>query len=101
MSELSLSQDIISLRGEVSFKTVTGLSQQLQELVQPQVRTLDCSGVTKADSSIVALLLVAMKLARSAGASVTITGAPQAVSRLVHLYDVDGIIPGLVNTGHD
>lgn len=89
MNELSLNQDVIYLQGEVKFTTVTSLSQQLYRLMQPNVRALDCSGVTEVDSSIVALLLAALKLAKTRGASCSITRLPESVSRLVKLYDLE------------
>ena len=49
MSECSLSQGTIYLRGEVSFATVTNLHRQLQTLMHTGAHTMDCSGVTKVD----------------------------------------------------
>ena len=89
MNECSLDQDVIYLRGEVSFATVTNLHRQLHLLMQPEVRALDCSGVTKVDSSITALILVALRLAKDAGASFHIVQLPEAVSRLMKLYDLE------------
>lgn len=89
MSDLSIVQNVIYLQGEVSFKTVTRLNQQLHTLMQPQVLALDCSGVTKVDSSIAALLLAAIKIARATGMNFSITQPPETVCRLAKLYDLE------------
>ena len=92
MSEWVLSQDVIYLRGEVSVKTLAGLSEQLQQLLTAQVHRLDCSGVTKVDSSIAALLLMAIKCAGARDIRLAISGLPQSVSRLIKLYDLEDVI---------
>jgi len=89
MSELLINQNIIYLRGEVKFSTVTRLSQQLHQLMRADVRALDCSGATEVDSSIVALLLASLKLANTVGANFRVTQLPDAVNRLVKLYDLE------------
>jgi phospholipid transport system transporter-binding protein len=91
MSECSLSQGTIYLRGEVSFATVTNLHRQLQTLMHTGAHTMDCSGVTKVDSSITALILVALRLAKDAGTDLRIIKLPEAVSRLMKLYDLEAI----------
>lgn len=92
MSELSLDQDVIYLRGDVKFTTVTSLSQQLHRLMQAKVRLFDCSEVKAVDSSIVALLLAALKLAKTTGASCSIVQLPESVRRLVTLYDLEELL---------
>ena len=92
MNELSLNQGVIYLRGEVKFLTVTRLSQQLCELMQPNVHALDCSGVTQVDSSILALLLVALKRARKTHANFSLKQLPEAVNKLVTLYDLEALV---------
>lgn len=96
MSELILSKHVLYVRGEVSFKTVTHLREQLQRTVhtnvQSNIRTLDCSGVTKVDSSIAALLLAALTLVRASGTTLSITQLPPAASKLLKLYDLDVVI---------
>jgi phospholipid transport system transporter-binding protein len=89
MNELTLSNNTIYLRGEVSFRTVSNLSQQLYKLMRLQAHTLDCSDVTKVDSSIVALLLVALKHAKEIGTNFSITQLPEAANSLVKLYDLE------------
>lgn len=96
MSELILREHVLYVRGEVSFKTVTHLRAQLQRTVhtsvQSNMRTLDCSGVTKVDSSIAALLLAALTLVSASGTTLSITQLPPAASKLLKLYDLDVVI---------
>ncbi len=96
MNELILSEHVLYVRGEVSFKTVTHLREQLQRTlhtsVQSNIRTLDCSGVTKVDSSIASLLLAALSLTKAAGTKLSIAQLPPAASKLLGLYDLDGVI---------
>jgi phospholipid transport system transporter-binding protein len=89
MSDLSIREQVIYLQGEVTYATVTQLSKRLHGLMQQQVRGLDCSGVTRVDSSITALLLVALKLANKNEADFSISQLPEAVSKLVKLYDLE------------
>lgn len=108
MSELTLSEHVLYVRGEVSFKTVTHLRAQLQRIIQTElqanrqsdkqsdkqssVHTLDCSGVTKVDSSIASLLLAALALTNTSAAALSIIRLPPAAIKLLKLYDLDGII---------
>jgi phospholipid transport system transporter-binding protein len=94
MNELSIVNNIIYLRGEVSFKTVANLNQHLHKLVQktsPGINTLDCSGITKVDSAIAALLVVVLKISKKSGTTITITHLPESVSKLIKLYDLQEI----------
>lgn len=90
-SELLLDKDVIYLRGEVSFTTAASLSRKLHQLMMSKVRELDCKSVTIVDSSIAALLLVVLRHAKVAGEKISITQLPQAVSRLIRLYDLEEI----------
>lgn len=89
MSELSLSDGVLYLRGEVSFVTVANLNRQLHVLMQPQVRAMHCGGVTKVDSSITAFMLIALRLAKQVGAGFSIIELPESVNRLVKLYGLE------------
>jgi phospholipid transport system transporter-binding protein len=89
--ELLQCEDVIYLRGEVSFTSVSGLSNQLHKtMLSNRVSALDCSGITKVDSSIVALLLVALKCAKATGADFSVTKLSPAVDTLIKLYDLEG-----------
>ncbi len=92
MSKIQQFEGVIYLQGEVSFETVTLLRNHLQSSIKPGVHSLDCSGVTKVDSSIASLLLVALALANDAGLSLTFNNLPAAAGKLLKLYDLDGII---------
>lgn len=87
--EITLSKGTIFLRGEVSYQTAGDLSVTLPELMQLKAQTLDCSGVTQMDSAIVAMLLVALGLAKKLGVDFKIVGLPETAVSLINLYDLD------------
>ena len=93
MSELILIHTVIYLRGEVSFSTVTKLRHQLLNLIHSDVTTLDCSGITKVNSSVTALLFVALKIAKKVKTNIAILGLPVAVNNLIMLYDLQALNP--------
>lgn len=92
-SEFSLDNGILILQGEVTFATVTALEQQLNTLLTTEVRQLDCSAVARVDSSIMALLLSALGLAKTRNIALTILPLPDAVATLSRLYGLDELFP--------
>jgi phospholipid transport system transporter-binding protein len=56
------------------------------------VLRIDASALTAFDSSTIALLLQAQRLARAAGRSVEVAGAPAKLHELAQLYGVDGLL---------
>lgn len=92
MNELSLDNDVIYLRGDVKFTTVTSLNQQLHRVMHANVRSFDCSKVAEVDSSIVALLLAVLKLAKAMGANCSVIQLPDSVRRLITLYDLETLL---------
>lgn len=89
---VSLVQGVVYVRGEVTVNTAARLHEALQQPLRAGAHQLDCSGVTKVDSSIAALLLAAQAVASSAGAQLQVVGLPAAAIKLLNLYDLDGIL---------
>jgi phospholipid transport system transporter-binding protein len=56
------------------------------------VLTVDASALTAYDSSTIALLLQARRVAEAAGRGFTVTGAPPQLVELARLYGVDGLL---------
>ncbi len=54
---------------------------------------IDASALTALDSSTLALLLQARRLAQAVGRSVTVDGAPLKLRQLAQLYGVDELLP--------
>ena len=92
MSEIQVHEGVIFVRGEVTFETLSQLRKALTSSIQPGVHTLDCSDTGKVDSSIAALLLAAVSLAHTQELSLVVRQLPSAASKLLKLYDLDGII---------
>lgn len=65
-----------------------------QDLAGSQGRwQIDASGVTAIDSSTLALLLQAKRLAEVAGREIEIVGAPAKLGELARLYGIDSLLP--------
>jgi phospholipid transport system transporter-binding protein len=56
------------------------------------VLTVDASALQAYDSSTIALLLQARRVAEAAGRSFAVTGAPAQLVELARLYGVDGLL---------
>jgi phospholipid transport system transporter-binding protein len=63
-------------------------------LAQGDGLTLDASALTELDSSAVALLLQAQRLARARGVQVVLQGAPEKLRALAALYGVESLLGG-------
>ena len=57
------------------------------------VLQMDASALTAFDSSTIALLLQAQRLARAAGRGFEVTAAPPKLQQLASLYGLDGLLP--------
>jgi phospholipid transport system transporter-binding protein len=91
MSKLCVIRNMVCLTGEVSFKTVANLNQDLAKLIKKSpdvINTWDCGGVTKTESSIVALLIVAIKQAAKADTIITIVQPPETLVKLLKFYEL-------------
>lgn len=92
MSQLVRAQACLRLSGEVSFDNTAAINLCLQREMQPGITQLDCSGITYADSALVALLIEARKLAQVRGLSLQISGLPAATAKLAALYGVQALL---------
>lgn len=94
MTTSSLSKDNITLRlqGYVTFNTLTGLIAQLEKMVTREMLELDCSAVTKADSSTIALLLYALQLAHQNKSTLKIVALTDNIKKLLKLYGLEELV---------
>lgn len=53
---------------------------------------VDCSGLSRVDSSALAVLLSWQRTAQAAGITLEVAGAPQALSNLATLYGVESLL---------
>ena len=85
---------ILKLGGAVNSSTAADLYRKLTDsfgalsgsAVKGQVIILDCSGIDSCDSSAVALLLAANRMAVAQGLALTVAGLTSQVESLAHLY---------------
>ncbi|MDO4641925.1 MAG: STAS domain-containing protein [Neisseria sp.] len=80
-------ESVLLLSGEVRVTTVTNAAyrQFRQACENPQVNTIDLSGVTRADSACLSLLLAAVRRKEGQPA---IRSIPPSVAALAELYDI-------------
>lgn len=90
MSEAAVQRkDDVSLflTGELTFNTVLSVRAQLEAQLAgiSQNQTLDFSGVTRADSSLLSLWLCAQRRVKSNGVQISAVGLPEAVLSLAQM----------------
>ena len=77
------------LDGEISVETVAALLNELKPRIANHLSTLDFSGVTQVDSSVVALMLSCQREAAQHQYRLNFSGLSQNISTLADLYGVD------------
>lgn len=90
----------LKLGGAVNSSTAADLYRDFEtafkELGRPadkgQQITLDCSGIESCDSTAVALLLAARRMAAAQGQVLSVAGLASQLGSLAHLYGVDELL---------
>lgn len=87
--QIQVQNDCILLKGTVTVNTITAAKYRhfVQQCQQANIHGVDLSGVLRADSACVALLLAALRQHRSG--SLKITGLPESVGDLAQLYEIE------------
>lgn len=75
---------------EHAAELAAGLTAEVAKV--SSVLTVDASALTAYDSSTIALLLQARRVAEAAGRGFAVTGAPAQLVELARLYGVDGLL---------
>ena len=85
----------MQLPATATLQEAATLAAQLPQAVAsgPGMLRIDASALLAFDSSTIALLLQAQRLAQAAGRSVELVGAPAKLLELARLYGVDGLLP--------
>lgn len=80
--------------GELSFETVPALLQQSQPLFAscPQLQ-IDLSGVSRADSAGLALLIEWVRRARALDQEVSLLNMPEQMRDIVRVSGLDNVLP--------
>jgi ABC-type transporter Mla MlaB component len=94
MATSSLFKDKITLRlqGDATFNALTGLITQLDKIYTFEVAEFDCSKVTKADSSTIALLLHALQLAHQHKSTLKIIAVTEPIKKLLKRYGLEELL---------
>ena len=79
-------------QGELTFAHAAPALAAAQALPLPTAGTIDCAGITAADSAAVAVLLAIKRRAAEAGKPLVFVGAPAVIRTLAELYGVEAIL---------
>ncbi len=82
----------LNLPPSVTVADVAGLLPALQTALEDGQMHIDAAALTDFDTSTLALLLHARRLAESRGAAFRVSGAPPKLVELAELYGVDSLL---------
>ena len=82
----------ITLSGALTMDSVGAMYHQLKPFEAGAMLVLDASGVTRADSSALALMTALMRQAREKNMRVDLKPLPKALSAIIQLYGLQDIL---------
>ena len=87
--QICVQNDTLQIKGAVTVQTLTASKHQhfVQQCQQSHIQCIDLSGVVRADSACIALLLAALRQ-RNSG-SLKMIGLPESVMALAKLYEIE------------
>jgi anti-anti-sigma factor len=90
----SISQDahLVTINGTLTIESVGALYREVKPFTQGASVTIDANGVTKADSSGLALLTTLIRHAQNNGASVKLLPLPTVLSSITEIYGLQEIL---------
>jgi anti-anti-sigma factor len=90
----TISQDahLVTLSGALTIESVGALYRDVKPFTQGASVTIDTNGVTKADSSGLALLTALIRRAQTADARVKILPLPTVLSSITEIYGLQEIL---------
>lgn len=94
-ADIRLEEGKMQVNGELTFATVTALLGQSRALFQGAGEHIEVelSGVQRADSAGLAMLIEWMRLAASQGSSITFFHLPEQMKAIAEASDLDSILP--------
>ncbi|AZN37237.1 STAS domain-containing protein [Iodobacter ciconiae] len=84
---------IFQPNGTLTLESASRQLATLPSIGQGEQLNVDLSQITTADSSAVALLLHWMRSAQKQGGELQFFGVPEGLTGLIHLYEVDALLP--------
>lgn len=91
-ASLTQSENTLFLSGEVTISTVPALFEKMEELLCEGITTLDCRGISKADSSALSLIIHGISRALTWESSLAIRDLNNTLRSLAELYGVDDML---------
>lgn len=88
MNSVTRAEDTLHLQGALTMETVPALMAQLRTSCDTSVCSVDFAKVTELDSAAVALALELRRLGSRNGSALTLHNLPDALHKLIALYDV-------------
>lgn len=87
--QILVQNDTLLLKGAITVQTLTTANHKhfVQQCQQPHIHSIDLSGVVRADSTCVSLLLTALRQHNSG--SLKVIGLPESVKDLAQLYEIE------------
>jgi phospholipid transport system transporter-binding protein len=82
---------VVRLEGALTLETVTACLER--DLPVGNLVVFDFGGVTRVDSSALALLLAWLRRAKARGSAVELRALPESLLALAQLYGVDALLP--------
>jgi phospholipid transport system transporter-binding protein len=82
---------VVRLEGALTLETVTACLER--DLPAGSLVVFDFGGVTRVDSSALALLLAWLRRAKARGSAVELRALPEPLMALAQLYGVDTLLP--------
>ena len=84
----------VTVRGELTFSTALAALRSVASLLQPgRAMRFDLSGVTRADSAAVALLIEWLRMARKAGCELRYSRIPEPLQAIISVGGVEDMLP--------
>lgn len=83
------------IRGELNMQTVPAVAESARNVIK-QVSgevSVDLSGVSRADSAGLALLIELQRLSRQQQCAIRFLNLPEQLSQILHLSELDDILP--------
>ena len=95
MSSVELQEGVLRLSGELDHVTSLPLREQAGQLLtqaQQSAIRIDCSGVTRANSAGLALLLALLRDAEQQGKTLSIIHLPAEMQQMAHVCELTAIL---------
>lgn len=95
MTSITLNNGVLHLNGELDHDSVNSLRMEAARLLKAEPAgslELDCTGVTRANSAGLALLLAILRDAGRLGKTISIGPLPADMQQMIHVCELDAVL---------